>query len=318
MILLAVDIGGHKHSVALVRDTGEVLRKIRRPTERAGGRRWLLPRIESACREILADAPERPAAGGIGFGGPVDFERRRVRRSMHAGGWSDFPLAAHLAEVTGLRCTVDNDANVAALGEYAYGAGRGTRSMVYLTVSTGIGGGLLLNGALYRGRRNLAGEFGHTPLVVNGRPCACGLRGCVEAECSGTALGERAREAAKSAPQAWRSVVRAAGGISGLEARHVFDAARSGHAAARRLVLDYCGLLGRGLRGLAALLDPDIVVIGGGVSLAGPVLFTPLRRALAAQFPPYIRPPARCVPAALGDDSVLCGAARLALDAGRS
>lgn len=313
MLLLAIDIGGHNHSVALVRETGELVRKIRRPTDRAGGRRWMLPRLDRACRELLDAAPERVSACGIGFGGPVDFDAQHVRRSMHAGGWSGFALSEWLQQRTALRAVMDNDANTAALGEFACGAGRGAHSMVYLTVSTGVGGGLVLDGNLYRGTDSMAGEFGHTPLAEGGPLCSCGKRGCVEAVCSGTALGRAARVAARARPRAWRQIVTASGGLRRLDAKAVFDAARGGHAPARALVEDYCDHFGRGLAGLLALLNPEAVVIGGGVSLAGAALFVPLRRAIARRLPAFLPRGWRCVPAALGENSVLVGAAQLAL-----
>lgn len=327
MTLLAVDVGGTNYSVALVNAGGAVLEKIRRPTDRAGGRRWMLPHLEQACKELLARtssgatprgvAYSPPAACGIGFGGPVDFATQRIQLSMHVSGWSNFPLAAHLAETLGLPCVMDNDANAAALGEFAYGTGRGARSMVYLTASTGIGAGLVLDGEVYRGAQSLAGEFGHTLLAgysrTNGPRCACGARGCVEAVCSGMALGRAARAGAALHPRAWRALVKAAGGRERLEAKTVFDAARRGHRPARALVQRYCDDFGRALAGLIALLNPDRVVIGGGVSLAGAALFVPLRRAIARHLPAFLPRTWRCLPAALGENSVLGGAAQLAL-----
>lgn len=313
MILLCVDIGGTNHSVALVRDDGALVEKIHRPTNAAGGRRWMLRQVEAGCRELLDRAPEKPVACGIGFGGPVNFPNQRIRRSMHAGGWSNFPLTAHLSSHLGLPAVMDNDANTAALGEFAYGAGRGARSMAYATVSTGIGGGLVIEGEVYRGAQTFAGEFGHMPLLIDGPECACGKRGCVEACCSGTALGKALRAEAKAHPRAWRGVITEAGGIAKLEAKTAFDAARRGHPAASKLVERYCLDFGRAIWGLLALMNPDCLVIGGGVSLAGDALFVPLRRAVRAQMPDYLPRQWRIVPAALGVNSVLSGAAQLAL-----
>ena len=321
--LLAVDIGGTNHSVAMVRAgraSFEIVERLRCPTRRTGGRGWLLPRIEAQCRELMGRARQRPRGCGIGFGGPVDFRAQRIRRSLHAGGWGGFALAAHLSEHLGLPCVMDNDANTAALGEFAYGAGQGSASLVYLTVSTGVGGGVVLDGGVYRGTRGLAGEVGHITLIPQGGPrCSCGRRGCVEAVCSGTALGAAARAAARRRPRKWRAVIEEAGGLGSIEARTVFDGARRGHVASRALVEAYCAQLGRAIAGVIALLDPGTIVIGGGVSLAGGALFGPLRRAIAAQLPQFLargagsQPPWRCVPAALRENSVLAGAACLAL-----
>ena len=185
--------------------------------------------------------------------------------------------------------------------------------MVYLTVSTGIGGGLIVNGEVYRGAKDMAGEAGHINVVPDGPLCVCGRRGCLEAVCSGTALGRQARLAARRRPRAWQPLIDAAGGRQRIEAKTVFDFARRGHRPSVVLIEAYSDHFGRALATLIALLDPELVVIGGGVSLAGIPLFVPLRRAVARHLPPFLPRGWRCVPARLGANSVLCGAARLAL-----
>ena len=278
MEVLAIDIGGTKHSLALFRD-GQMIRRDAYPTDVAGGRDRMVRRLSSLAREWLADV--RAEACGIGFGGPVDFAFQRVGRSMHVGGWQDFPLASALEDALGIPCCMDNDANLGALGEYSAGAGRGVRSLLYMTLSTGIGAGLVLDGKIVRGADSLAGELGHIPLEAEGPPCECGGRGCFEALCAGWAIEARTGRSAADLLQD--------------------PAFRAG----------YIPVLARGLRAALLLLNPERVVIGGGLSKAGDVLFDDLRSELRRQIPPSLPIRVDVRPAALGDDSVLWGAMAL-------
>jgi len=277
--VVAVDIGGTKHSLALFLD-GRLVRRETYPTDAAGGRPWMISRLRVLLAEWAREA--RPAACGIGFGGPVDYASQRVGRSMHAGGWEDFPLPQTLEETLGVPCRMDNDANLGALGEYSAGAARGARSLLYLTLSTGIGAGILLDGRMLRGADSLAGELGHLPLEAEGPECCCGARGCLEALCSGRAIERR-------------------------EGR-----------PAGELLLDpgfragYVRILARGLRAALMLLNPETVVLGGGLTKAGGALFSDLTAELARQMPPSLPVRIDLRPAALGDDSVLWGAMTLA------
>jgi glucokinase len=279
MVVLAIDIGGTKHALGLFED-GRLRRREIFPTDAAGGRRRLLGRLREALPRWLEGA--RPAACGVGFGGPVDYATQRVGRSMHAGGWQDYPLAAKLAEHLRIPCRMDNDANLGALGEWAAGAGQGAGSLLYVTLSTGIGAGLLLNGEVWHGADSLAGELGHIPLAAEGPECPCGQRGCFEAFCSGRAL--EARTGRPAAELLQDGVFRA----------------------------EYVTHLARGLRAALMLLNPERVVIGGGLSKAGEILFEGLRAELARQIPASLPVRIDVRPAALGDDSVLWGAALLA------
>lgn len=281
MEVLAIDIGGSKHSLALFRE-GRMVRRETHPTNVAGGRAWMVARLTALGREWLAAA--RAAASGIGFGGPVDFPSQRVGRSMHAGGWQDFPLTLVLQEAWGVPCCMDNDANLGALGEYRFGAGRGARLLLYVTLSTGIGGGIVVDGKIMRGADSLAGEVGHIPLEAGGPECSCGARGCFEAFCSGRAIESRTGRSAAELLQD--------------------PAFRAGYVPA----------LARGLRAALLLLNPDRLVIGGGVSKAGEVLFGDLRAELRRQIPVSLPIHVDVRPAALGDDSVLWGALALATE----
>jgi len=220
---------------------------------------------------------------GIGFGGPVEFEKQRVALSTHVGGWSDFDLPKFLEPDLGVLPVMDNDANVGALGEALYGAGQGYRPLFYMTLSTGIGGGIIPSGdSIYRGADSYAGEIGHLTIRPDGPECLCGWRGCFERMCCGL----------------W------------LERDHgqPVDKLLQDPAFVDRYVVD----LAMGLKAAIMLLNPARIVIGGGISKAGDALFVPLRAELRRQITAWSRARIDVVPAALGDDSVLYGAAKLA------
>jgi len=276
MAVLAIDIGGTKFAVALFEATSMIARESR-PTDRAGGPEWLLREIASITRDWKFDRC------GAGFGGPVDFARQRVALSTHVAGWTDFPLVARLKEILGVDVVIDNDANAGALGEARFGAGRDHLPLVYMTLSTGIGGGIVLaDGAVYRGADSWAGEIGHLTIRPDGPECLCGARGCFERMCCGLWL-----ERDYGAPA--RDLLR----DPSFVARYVIDVAM-------------------GLKAAIMLLNPSRIVIGGGIAKAGEGLFGPLRAEMKRQITAWSRARIDVVPAALGDDSVLWGALALA------
>ena len=276
MSTLAIDIGGTKFSVALFSGDRMVERESR-PTDREGGPEWMLREIESLIRQWTFDRC------GVGFGGPVMFPEQRVALSTHVGGWTDFPLAPRLRELLKVPVVMDNDANVGALGEAIHGAGRGFRPLLYMTLSTGIGGGIVLeDGSVYRGADSWAGEIGHLTIRPGGPSCLCGARGCLERMCSGLWLE---RDYGRPAQELLRDP-----------------------KFAERYVVD----LAMGLKAAVMLLNPARIVIGGGIAKAGDTLFHPLSGELRAQVTNWSRARLDVVPAALGDDSVLWGALELA------
>jgi len=219
---------------------------------------------------------------GIGFGGPVDFENQRVILSTHVAGWDNFDLPRHIQRLIGVLPVIDNDANAGALGEGLFGAGRGFRPLFYMTLSTGIGGGIITTGdSVYRGADSYAGEIGHLSIRPNGPECLCGSRGCLERLCCGLWLE---RDHGRPASELMRD--------SAFVERYVVD-------------------LAQGLKAAIMLLNPARIVIGGGISKAGDRLFVPLRQELARQITAWSRARIDVVPAALGDDSVLYGAMAL-------
>jgi glucokinase len=276
---LVVDIGGTKFTVAIF-DGERMIRRETRATEREGGRDWMLDQIAAIARQWQSE--HKLVRCGIGFGGPVEFPAQRVALSTHVGGWRDFQLAAHMEQLLGVPTIMDNDANVGALGEARFGAGSGFRPLFYMTLSTGIGGGIVTEHGIYRGADSWAGEIGHVTIRPDGPECLCGARGCFERMCSGLWLE---RDYGRPAHELLREV-----------------------DFVRRYVVD----LSLGLKAAIMLLNPARIVIGGGISKAGDALFEALRRELGRQITDWSRARVDVVPAALGDDSVLYGAAALA------
>lgn len=276
MNTIAIDIGGTKFSIA--RFEGEKLVKAEtRATNRASGRHWMLEQLGTLLRDWSAES--KVDRCGIGFGGPVSFEEQRVVLSTHVGGWSYFNLPAFVQEILGVRPVMDNDANAGALGEARFGAGIGYRPLFYMTLSTGIGGGIVLDdGSLYRGADSYAGEIGHLTVRPDGPLCLCGAYGCFERMCCGLWLE---RDYGRSAKELL------------VDPQFV-----------RGYVVD----LARGLKAALMLLNPARIVIGGGIAKAGDALFVPLREELARQMTAWSRARVDVVPAALGDQSVLYGA----------
>lgn len=279
MSILAIDIGGTKFSMALF-SGGALVRRESRQTDREGGRAWMIERIEEIGRAWAADGPLEGI--GVGFGGPVNFQTQQIVLSTHVGGWQEFDLPAWLHETFGVPVVMDNDANVGALGEGVHGAGRGVRPLFYMTLSTGIGGGILTGEGVYRGADSYAGEIGHLNIQPDGPSCLCGSNGCFERMCCGLWLE---RDHGRSAQELLR------------DPRFV-----------ERYVVD----LARGLKAAIMLLNPARIVIGGGISKAGDALFVPLRAELGRQITAWSRARIDVQPAELGDDSVLWGAYELA------
>jgi glucokinase len=275
---LAIDIGGTKFSVAAF-DGDQMVRRESRSTDREGGRAWLVPQLDQLLADWKRDIHFDHC--GIGFGGPVNFVTQTVEQSTHVGGWEGFPLTGHIAGILGAPVIMDNDANVGALGEYYFGAGKGCSPLFYMTISTGIGGGILIDGKNMRGANGWSGEIGHINLVPDGPECLCGSYGCLERMCCGLWMerdyGRSARELLEDPAFIERYVV----------------------------------LLARGLKTCIMVLNPARIVIGGGVSKAGERLFGPLRAELDRQITPWSGARRDVQPAALGDDSVLYGALQL-------
>jgi glucokinase len=311
---LAVDIGGTKILTALVRADGYVAARARVETP-GRGVEPVLAAVEATAATVLREAVlERSeiVVAGAGAPGPMNPETGVVYDPPNMEGWHDVPLGALLAERLGMPAFVENDANAAALGEWWMGAGRGVSDLVYITVSTGIGGGIIVGDRLVHGISGTAGEIGHMTIDPSGPPCLCGRgTGHLEALASGTAIARMAREAVQ-AGGASGLLARAGGRLESITASMVDEAAREGDAVAREVFTRAAGYLGIGLANLIHILNPQRIIIGGGVSKAGEMLFEPARRVARAHT--FERPGSdvEIVPAALGDDVGVVGAAAVA------
>lgn len=311
MLTVGVDVGGTSVRAGVVDADGAVLDTVRAPT----------PRAEAALEATLARlvgelaSRHRVAAVGLALAGFVTADRRGVRYAPHLA-WRDAPVADRISRATGLPVVVEHDANAAALAERQFGAAAGTqgRITVFLALGTGIGSALLVDGALYRGAYGVAPELGHLRVVPGGRPCPCGKSGCWERYCSGTALAATAvemvaRDPGRS-PVLGRLAAEDPGGITG---RRVSAAARDGDPVARAAVADLARWLGEGLSLVADVFDPELVVIGGGVSGSAPLYLDDAREHYAATLTGAgARPLARIRTAQLGEAAAVVGAAWLA------
>ncbi|WP_307812493.1 ROK family glucokinase [Phycicoccus sp. CSK15P-2] len=312
-LAVGVDIGGTKVAAGVVDGTGTVLRRTRRDTpHRSTSPRVVEDTIVSAVEEML-EAEPGVVAVGIGAAGFVAADRATVVFAPHLS-WRQEPLQEALRARLDLPIFVDNDANAAAWAEHRFGAGRGESHLVMVNLGTGIGGGIVLDGRVLRGRFGIAGEFGHMRVVPDGIRCECGNRGCWEQYASGNALVREARTLMSAgSPVVSDLFERVGGDPDDLTGPLVTEAARDGDALARELLGEIGRWLGIGIADLAAALDPGTFVVGGGVSAAGDLLLDPARQAMRGQLTGRgYRPEARIVAAELGNEAGLVGAADLA------
>jgi glucokinase len=251
---------------------------------------------------------------GVSAAGFVSSDRKTMLATPNIADWNGVDLDAELTKQIGLPVVIENDANAAAWGEAKFGAGRNQNHMMMLTVGTGIGGGIVVNGSLYRGAFGIAAEFGHLRVVPDGHLCGCGARGCFEQYASGNALLRHAREAINASPEIARNLLsRGDGTVAGLTGQAITDAARDGDPVALAAFNTTGQWLGAGIASLSVLLDPACVVIGGGVIDAGEILLKPTREALERTMPfagkhPY----PDLIAAQLGNEAGLVGVADLA------
>lgn len=289
---LTLDISGSRAMLALVSAAGELtdVTEVRNVTYNAA-EYW--PAILDAAAALAVSAQPRSELVGVGvsFGGPVDRDGNVI--SVHVPGWAGVDVGGGLSARLGLPAKVENDANCGALGEYWFGHWGQVHTIVFMTCSTGIGSGIVSDGWLFKGARGLAGEVGHNTVNPLGRPCVCGSRGCLERQCSGSAMGER----------------------SGLpHAKALFDAVASGDEQARAVLEAIFEDYGRGIAAVQHAYDPDLITIGGGVSLAGAALTRPVAEQARRWIMRERREHLRLEPASLGLHSQLYGAAALVLE----
>jgi glucokinase len=297
MYSIGVDLGGTKICTGLLNEAGNLVASVEVPTEAQYGPQHVMDRIYETIRKIL-DQVNREALAGIGIAapGPLDYKTGVLLSPPNLPGWDRIPLRDIIAEKTGLSTYLDNDANAAAIAEYLYGAGERAENMVYVTVSTGIGAGLILDGKIRRGQTGSSAEVGHMIIEVDGTPCLCGNKGCLEVLASGTAIARTASDVYGKP----------------LNTKQVVDLANQGDDKARQ-ILDYAfHALGIGMLNVVNLFDPSVIVIGGGVSQIGEPLFRAVRAELAANlFRAASLHPVQVVPARLGTRAGVIGAGAL-------
>ena len=301
---LGIEIGGTKLQVVLGDQTARIIERRRCVVDRNAGAAGIRAQIESALVELAPAG--KPCAVGVGYGGPVNARTGRIARSYHISGWSDFDLAGWLRSLTGVPAIVDNDANVAALGEALMGAGRGCNPVFYVTLGSGVGGGLVCDGKLYHGTVPGECELGHVRLSKDGT--------IVEARCAGWAVDRRIRAAVAAQP---RSVLaQLVGAAVGGEARHLKAALDAGDALAQGIFEDLVSDLGFALAHVTQLFHPEIIVLGGGLALMGDVLAQGVARVVPKYIMDVYLPGPRIALAALGEDAVPVGALLLARESG--
>lgn len=309
---IGVDVGGTKVLGGVVDESGNVLAHARRDTPRQGGTE-LTRAIADVARELLQEFTEVKSVG-ISAAGFVSSDRKTMLATPNIAGWNGVDLDAQLTSLIGLPLVIENDANSAAWGEARFGAGVNEDQIMMLTIGTGIGGGLVVNGELYRGAFGIAAEFGHVRVVPEGHLCGCGARGCFEQYASGNALLRHAREAISASPEVARNLLSLGDGtVAGLTGKHITEAARLGDAVALAAFNTTAQWLGAGIASLSVALDPSCVIIGGGVIDAGEILLEPTRAAVERYMPFAGKHPSpRIIAAQLGNEAGLVGVADLA------
>ena len=307
---IGIDVGGTKVLGGVVTETGEILETTRRETPREGG---------SALTQTIADvalelSKKYPVASiGVSAAGFISSDRQTILATPNIAGWNGVNLDQELTQIIGKRIVLENDANAAAWGEFKFGAGRGRQDLMLLTLGTGVGGGLILGGALFRGAFGIGAELGHLRLIPDGHLCGCGIRGCLEQYASGSALMRHAREAINASPDLARNLLaRGDGTLGGLKGHHITEAAREGDPVALAAFNTMANYLGAGIASLCAVIDPSCIVLGGGVIDAGEIFLGPTREA-ALRLIPFSgkHPYPDIVPAELGNNAGLVGVADL-------
>jgi len=311
-LILVLDFGGTKHTAAVISPNGRQWEAHKRAFSPPNSNAETDIQIMiSLAKQLLAG--KQPSAIGVSFGGPVDFTTGTVRLSHHVPGWENIQLRKLLETEFNAPTSIDNDANVAALGEHRFGAGQGFDNLLYITVSTGVGGGWILNGKPWRGVSGMAGEIGHTVADANGPMCLCGKRGCVERLASGPYIAQQAKEWLEAQPnqgQILRELVN--NNLESITAQLVSQAAVQGDKLAEKALEKAAWALGIGIGNAANLINPERFILGGGVTKSGEKFWEVVRKLARETALPEVD--FEIVPAAFADDAPLWGAVALAED----
>lgn len=308
--VIALDLGGTQIRAAIVNETGTVLSRARADTPVGQSADVGIAQMIRTAREALDGiSGVKPLAIGLSSPGPIDPRRGVLFSTPNIPGWINVPLAQSLSTAFGLPCFAGNDANLAAVAEWKFGAGRGCTDIVYLTVSTGIGGGVISSNRLIDGKRGLAVEAGHILVALDGPPCGCGSHGCLESFASGTGIARAMEERLATGEASSLSAQRGC-----ITARMVAEAAQAGDQLASDVFTNALRYLGIGCASFINLFDPQKIIIGGGVSKAGSMLFDVVREVAFKRCMPELGKGVEIVPAALRDDVCLLGAAGYAFE----
>ncbi len=313
---IGIDLGGTNIKGGVCDRQGRLLVRRSIETQAEQGSQHVLGRIAGLVDELLQEADltcQQVAAVGVGAPGPMSRQEGVIHQAPNLPGFVHFPMRDRLAELIGLPVVLENDANAAAFGEFTAGAGRQVRDMVMLTLGTGIGGGVVLDGRLWRGRFDNAGEVGHTIIVPDGRPCPCGQRGCLERYASANAVAERLAEAVQAGGDSLLSPRVAAG--RPFDARDVIAAMAAGDRLAARIWDETCYYLALGVVNLQHVLNPELVVLAGGLINAGRQLLDRVQEHFDRQSWKIAPDAPRIALATLGTDAGTIGAAALAFQA---
>lgn len=286
--ILGFDVGGTKISAVLGEETGNILGSVRKPTVRHLGRKKLAEDLIYMGHSLLDKyGLKKPDMIGVTFAGLVDSERGVVLSSPNVLGLRNLPIKKILEDEFGAETQIENDATAATIAERVFGEGKNHEHFVYLTLSTGIGGGAFLNGKLYRGAHGMAGEMGHMVVMSNGPVCGCGRRGCLEAIASGRGIARRVAENVTAVKESeLYSKIRP----SDIDAKKVFEFKKKGDMFSQLIIEETVYYLAVGIVNIIDIFDPEVVIIGGGIANAGEELFRPLRAAVQEEFKTMRRP----------------------------
>ena len=307
--VVGIDIGGTKLATVVADSTGQILSKVRKPTLAEKGPEYALQLLFEMVRESIEQAGLQQAsisAIGVSCGGPLDTKTGVIYSPPNLPGWDALPLKAQLESEFQIPVTIENDANASALAEFRFGGGRGYGAVLYMTMSTGIGGGIVIDGQIYHGANDSAGEVGHQILLPDGPRCGCGKRGCLEALCSGPAIARRAQAAiqaqrAEGKASATTLLNLAGGHIEDVKSEYVLAAAQTGDALALQLVDETAYYMGWGIANLVNILNPDIVLLGTIAIAAGDLLINPIRKTVSEFAMTRPAEAVKIAPAQLGD-----------------
>lgn len=311
-LYLVLDIGGTKIRSAIAKKNGQLLKSIKISTNSKAGAKEILKDLITISDQVInkSNVKQKELKGvGISFGGPVDFDKQKLVKSQHVKGWEKINIVKIFSKRYSIPCIVDNDANLAALGEKVFGAGKKVNNLLYLTISTGVGGGVVLDGKIWHGTHSLAGEIGHVILDKNGPVCFCGKKGCLEAISSGSALAKNTIKYLKNHPRKYTKIKKIVNNnLKDITAITIYQAARKNDPFAKSIVKSSISNLAIAISSAINIFDPGMIIIGGGITNEGSMFFKPLQKFISqySMFKKAFNIPV--VPAKLKDNAGLKGA----------